>query len=79
MRKEMKTDRVRNREVQQFWKLCKGLRRQDESIAPRDIMPLDTGNTRAARAPTLEDIDRRGVSHRRTLRQMLPLTEARHY
>jgi hypothetical protein len=79
MRKEMKTDRVRNKEVQQFWKLCKGLRNRNEIIAPRDIMPLDTGNRRAARAPTLEDIDRGGGGRTRSLRQMLPLAEARQY
>lgn len=85
MKRKMKTDTVRNREVQQFWKLCKGLGKQKEFVMPREVltdyrrMALDNGTSRAMRAPTLEDIDRRGEGHRRSLRQTLPLAEARQY
>ncbi len=83
MKRKTKTDRVRNNEVQQFWKLCKGLGNQDERIGWSDILAerqkaLDTGNRRAARAPTLEDIDR-GEGRTRSLRQAMPLAEARQY
>ena len=81
MRREKKMDRGRKKEVKQFWKLCKGLGQNEEFacdsiLADRQRLALDNGNRRAARAPTLADLDR-GEGHVTDLKRTMPLIEAR--